>query len=72
MVSTWFPIARVFRTALPALKQKVIPFARPTQIGGKYNEALTIIFQAVNGMLRGSNVESGVRKMAADLRGLIG
>ena len=60
------------QTALPALKEKVVPFARPTQIGGKYNEASTIIFQAVNAMLRGSNVESGVRKMAADLRGLIG
>lgn len=60
------------QAALPALKQEVVPFARPTQIGGKYNEASTIIFQAVNGMLRGSDVESGVRKMAGDLRGLIG
>jgi trehalose/maltose transport system substrate-binding protein len=60
------------QAALPALKQKVVPFARPTQIGGKYNEASTIIFQAVNAMLRGADVESGVRKLAGDLRGLIG
>ena len=60
------------QTALPALKQEVNPVARPTQIGGKYNEASTVIFQAVNAMLRGSNVESGVRKMAGDLRGLVG
>lgn len=60
------------QAALPALKQKVVPFARPTQVGAKYNEASTIIFQAVNAMLRGSNVESGVKQMAGDLRELIG
>ena len=60
------------QAALPALKQKVVPFARPTQVGVKYNEVSTIIFQAVNAMLRGSDVESGVKKIAGDLRGLIG
>lgn len=59
------------QAALPALKEQVIPFARPTQIGAKYNEASTVIFQAVNAMLRGSPVEAGVKKMAADLRELI-
>jgi trehalose/maltose transport system substrate-binding protein len=60
------------QAALPALKQNVVPFGRPTQVGAKYNEASTIIFQGVNAMLRGSNVESGVKKIARDLQGLIG
>jgi trehalose/maltose transport system substrate-binding protein len=60
------------QAALPALKQNVVPFGRPTQVGARYNEASTIIFQGVNAMLRGSNVESGVKKIARDLQGLIG
>jgi trehalose/maltose transport system substrate-binding protein len=60
------------QAALPALKVNVIPVARPTQVGVKYNQASTIIFQAVNAMLRGSPVEAGVKKLAGDLRGLIG
>lgn len=44
---------------------------RPSTIlGGNYNRGSTYIFQAVNNMLNGSNVSSGLKNLQTELQSL--